>query len=331
MRRRLTLVVATLVFFTVSTFALETDQFFAWGQPLEDETDMVNAKVNLEISRVLDEINGRRGWRDLSCHRLVRKIKGRFRMFIFTDLELWAVNTALLDRIPSTADGEARFVRGSVYRDLTFIDLASWLPHSPTIRINDVRLGTDKFAHFFSEGWWYYRFYRKARRNGKDPEEAEARAINRGILSEKTILGKTSSGVFSPADLEANYQGMRFLVGLCEGGEPALERSDEGWRLSAPFDFRDYVSPEWDESYQPSMYTKRVWSKVRRRDQQIQGQAPPGREQDRLHRDEPRPGQRRARRNPTPNQHPGAPGPQSRALQAPAGDPARARPLDRLR
>ena len=30
-----------------------------------------------------------------------------------------------------------------------------------------------------------------------------------------------------------------------------------------PFDFRDHVSPEWDESYQVSIFSERRWNKVR--------------------------------------------------------------------
>jgi hypothetical protein len=38
--------------------AIETDQYYTWGKELEDSTEMVNAWVNLEIARGLEEING---------------------------------------------------------------------------------------------------------------------------------------------------------------------------------------------------------------------------------------------------------------------------------
>ena len=72
-----------------------------------------------------------------------------------------------------------------------------------------------------------------------------------------------ASGVLSLSDLEANYQGLRFFKGLCDGEEPQLAMTDDGWRLAAPFDFRDYVTPEWDESYNPSVFGTRRWKKVR--------------------------------------------------------------------
>jgi hypothetical protein len=243
--------------------ALETDQYYAWRRPLEDVTDLFNAKVGLEISRVLDEVNRRRNGDALSCHETLIQLRRHFRMFIFHELELWATNSRLIDRIPGSDAEEVTFSRENIYGTLRFTDMGSWIPTSPTIRINDVRIGADKITHFFSEGWWYYRFYLRKREDGGSVEESISRAIERGVFTERTILGKTTSGVFSAADLEANYHGLLFLVRMCEGDDTQLQRKSDGWRMTRPFDFRDYVTPEWDESYQPSHYTRRTWKKVR--------------------------------------------------------------------
>jgi hypothetical protein len=55
-------------------------------------------------------------------------------------------------------------------------------------------------------------------------------AVLFGVLTERTILGTSSSGIFSVSDLEANYRGMQFYRGLCDGPHPALVRleRDEG-------------------------------------------------------------------------------------------------------
>ena len=42
-----------------------------------------------------------------------------------------------------------------------------------------------------------------------------------------------------------------------------LARDPGGWRLERPFDIRDYVSPEWDESWEPNVYTRYRWAKVK--------------------------------------------------------------------
>ena len=242
--------------------AIETDQYYAWGRTLEDSTAVLNAKVNSEILLVLDEVNAKASWPALDCFDVAKRIHNHFRLFILHDVELWANNTSLIDRVPATPDEELLFRKRYLYRSANPLDVGTWMPPSPTIEVAGVRIGTDKLTHFFSEGWMSYGWYRSGVAKGLSPGEAELRAIDRGILLERSILGMAASGVFSPADLEANYQGMRFFIGLCEADSPALEQGQEGWRLSRPFDLRDHVSPEWDESWQPCVYAKRRWKKV---------------------------------------------------------------------
>jgi hypothetical protein len=94
-------------------------------------------------------------------------------------------------------------------------------------------------------------------------DEAVGFSVRRGIAIETTVLGGVISGVISPADLEANYQGLSWYIDLCEGEPPLLERTEAGWRVREPFDMRPYVSPEWDESYLPNVVMKGRWVHVR--------------------------------------------------------------------
>jgi hypothetical protein len=244
------------------TPAIETDQYYAWGRTVADATDVLNAKFNLELERVLDRV-ARHGPEGASCHAVRKRIVRHFRLLIYHDLELWALQSPLVERVPATAEEEFEFRRRYLYHDHGSLDPVRLIPPSPTIELGGVRLGTDKLTHFLSEGWWYFRWYRNGVRRGMSEAEAERRAIGRGILTERTLLGMGASGVFSLADLEANYQGMRFLEALCEGERPLLVRSAGGWVLREPVDFRDYVTPEWDESFQPSIYSPRRWKRVR--------------------------------------------------------------------
>jgi hypothetical protein len=247
---------------TAPAGAIETDQYYAWGREIADSTDVINAKVNVEIQAVLDRVNAKRSWPRMSCHQVLKRIRGHFRLFIFHDLELWVDNCSLVERVPATPEEELRFRERYLYSNHGPFDVGTWMPPSPTIELAGVRVGTDKLTHFFSEGWLSYQRYRRARGRGLSHEEAERRAIDRGILIERFILGTAASGVFSLADLEADYEGLLFFRNLCDPESPGLRRTDEGWRLVEPFDFRDHVSPEWDESYQPSIFTARRWEKV---------------------------------------------------------------------
>ncbi len=241
---------------------LETDQYYAWGRELADATEVLNAKVNLEIASALERVNARRSWERRSCPAVARRIASRFRWFIFHDLELWAANTALVERVPGDEEDELRFMREYLYHRTGLFDPGTKVPPSPTIEVGAVRFGTDKLAHFFSQGWKYYDSYRRGRRSGLGREAAERRAIRRGIRPERTVLGYTW-GIFSLADLEANHAGMRFFIDLCEGQAPVLQKDSSGWRQARRFDFREHVAPEWDESFQVSIFGRRRWERVR--------------------------------------------------------------------
>ena len=82
-----------------------------------------------------------------------------------------------------------------------------------------IYFGTDKLSHWMSTGERYYRKYKKNFKKFNDKEKAFKEAINYGIFLDRFILGGISSGVFSYADLEANFQGLLFNRNFCEAGE----------------------------------------------------------------------------------------------------------------
>ena len=243
--------------------ALECDQYFAWGRPLADATEAINAKVNADISDALTAVNARRDRGDLSCRTVEKRIVDRFIYLIFLKPETLATNTSLVERVPATPAEELRFRRAYVYGRTSAIDIIRWMPPSPTISVDGIRMGTDKLSHLFSEGLWYHRWYRSFRERGLGHDEALRKAVLRGVLTERTILGGTSSGVLSLGDLEANEAGMRFYNSFCDAAEPNLRLGPSGWEVARPFDLASYVSPEWDESWQPNIYSKSRWEKVR--------------------------------------------------------------------
>ncbi len=243
--------------------ALETDQYYAWRRPLADSSDALNAKINFELQDALRGINGKNDGRDASCQDVVEAIHSRYALFIFQKIELWAQRTAVLSRIPVDQSEEFAYRKNWIYGQIAWYDLSRSVPPSPTIEIAGVRLGTDKISHFFSEGHYYLEWYESARERGLSHDAAVEFAVRRGIAIETTVLGGVISGVISPADLEANYQGLGWYIALCGGEAPLLERRDAGWVLREPFDLRPYVSPEWDESYFPNVVMKGRWSRVK--------------------------------------------------------------------
>jgi len=241
--------------------ALETDQFYAWNRPLKDATGAINAEVNAEIEAALQRIDARR--KPCSCKDAEKAIHDRFEYAVIARIELWAMKSSLVDRVPANADEEPTYRREWIYGKTSPLDPINWMPASPTIEVAGVRIGADKLGHFFSDGEWAHQWYQRTLKHGATEDNAMAQAIEFSVVGERSIWGKGTSGTFSLSDLEADFQGLMFYRGLCGGAEPALEPASGGWRLKKPFDLRDWVGPAWDESWKPCIYSPSRWAKVR--------------------------------------------------------------------
>jgi hypothetical protein len=241
--------------------ALETDQYYAWGRPLADATDMVNARLTLELERAIGSFPPDRPPK--SCRKIAAAFRARLRFVLLHDIQIWAWNTEWVDRIPDGGEAWREYTRTNLYSQNPPYNPATWMPYTPTIEVAGVRMGTDKLAHFVSSGWTYYSVYSKALEKGETRDEAARSAVHRGIIEESLMLGKLASGVLAIPDLEASFAGMHFYTDLCGGEDPILELAEDGWVISRPIDLRDYVTPRWDESFQPSVYTARRWHKIR--------------------------------------------------------------------
>lgn len=244
-----------------AAWTLETDQYWAWGRPLADSTAAVNAKFNLELERTLASFPEDKP--PTSCRKVAAAYRARMRFVLLHDIQVWAWNTRFVDRVPDGGEEYAEYRRTNLYSNHSWIDTGTWMPFTPTIEVAGVRFGTDKLAHFVSSGWTYYDEYRKAVEAGETTIAAERAAVGRGMLEERLVLGGATSGVEAIADLEASYAGMHFYRDLCGGEDPILLLGELGWRISRPVDLQNYVTPRWDESYQPPVYSDSRWRKVR--------------------------------------------------------------------
>ncbi len=238
----------------------ETDQYLAWGAPIEDSAEAVNAYVNRGFEKRLQRIN-RRGGERLECAdvppRLYRYL---FHGLLSSRLRDFLHDDPSVDRHPDDGVRYWRYLRDSVFRQPAF---PFFMPMARTIRIGEVRMGIDKINHVFGFGRRYYNHYLRARRSGVDEHEAVRRAVLWGLGIERYFVGGQIDGILSYADLEANYQGMRLARDLCEAQPPHLVQEDGRWRLARPVDLRDYVNPRFDESYNPNFYIWWRWRQVK--------------------------------------------------------------------
>jgi hypothetical protein len=136
-----------------------------------------------------------------------------------------------------------------------------------TVKVHDCYIGIDKVSHFTGMGAWYYNYYRSARLAGQTQEEAiaTARAVGQyGPISEHWFVGGITCGIYSNADMAANYLGLKYYVNIAEPvvlrGEwhgPMVARHGPYWKIQShvgPEYFALFVSPHFDEVLNPCLY-----------------------------------------------------------------------------
>ena len=230
----------------VPGWSMETDQFTNRRQPLADSTAVLNSKVNDALEDALSE------WGHLNDEvkltaEIYQRLGGRS---VVDRLERWALRSEQVEKI-RTPRSESIYGGLPVWVSPTIFLFGI----GATIKINGVLIGTDKIGHFFSQG---RKFYLRYRRFGE-----EDRAARRSEFTERAIFGSLTTGIYSNADLVANYEGYRFYRSLFEpdlvaGKRAILEWSNDGWVMKRRFDWADHVNPYWDEARNVSDFSHRL-------------------------------------------------------------------------
>ncbi len=226
--------------------AAETDQFMTWGLEIQDSATVLNARFNLELDHFLETINRRtcplRNPSEVTSEFFWYLCKGlvgsRYRDFI--------QHAENVEKYPARSISLFKYFRQSVYREPAFPFL---LPMTRTIRVGEVYCGTDKIAHFLSFGRRYFQRHERHVKEGLSEEEATERVIRWGFTHEMVTVGGLVDGIVSLSDLEANYQGMRLAFDICGGSRPFVAGHDGKWRRVRAVDLREYITPDFDESY----------------------------------------------------------------------------------
>lgn len=246
------LLLTTSMATTTTSWAAETEPHYAWFFPPRDGSRGINAAVDAAVAAALSDVNARADRETLRCEDVAIRATARLAptagWFFLGLTRSWDV-----DFSPhSSTEYVERFLPISVYRHARLFPFGKVVPTDPAVRVGDIVFGTDKIAHFFTNGGRYFvRF--NAERGVVGDDEAEVRAIEDGVDEERGILGQWASGIFSYADLEANHSGLGFYRGLCEGPSPALRKEQGRWQME-PFDIARFVTPCWDEAWEPSVF-----------------------------------------------------------------------------
>lgn len=238
---------------TTPVAAYECDQYWNRLTPLEDSAELINQRFREALKDLAAEWKGPEDRRRFAT--LVYKYLGS-RHWV-DPVERWAMTDPRFDRLPQSR-------RETVYADIPFwarrVMFFSGI--GGTIRVDSHLIGTDKLGHFVSQGWKYY----KRHLRGLSGEEVVAL----GRRNERGWFGALFTGIFSNADLVANYEGYRFYRSLFEDdiveGLPALVVFEFGGaRIQRDFDLRRWVNDFWDEALNPNHYSDYVARHLKRR------------------------------------------------------------------
>ena len=248
-----TLVRALAAFIACSqlVFADETDQYLVWDRELADAAPAINDFVNRVARESIDAENAKPG-PPCDCETLSLQI--------LPEIYLDRLRADLIAFVESSEDIDVYPPRNVAPEDILALSIYRRAPVpmvirvTRTIRIGDVYLGVDKLNHLVGIGRRYFVRYLSDRRSGLSEREATDNVIRWGVLVENSVLGTLINGIFSSADLEANYQGLLFARRFCEGPDPYLQFDGQEWRLAREIDLRDFVTPAFDETYYPPLY-----------------------------------------------------------------------------
>jgi hypothetical protein len=266
--------------------AYEADQFTLPPEPLTDLGPVLAVWVHRSLADVMDELNARIAHLEvqaaqaesesqrkrrqdqiqacLADQRVAKAIYQRLGLgWPEAQVELWIREAPIQADHPwsfAVSYDDSIFGTAALARPLLIIGL------SPTIRVFGVHMGIDKVGHFFQQGYEYYEQYLQQRARGATQDQATAAAVRLGVEQEQTIFGDWPTGVYSNADLAANYAGFQFFLNLTQtveiGGHrrpPILIRRDGRWAFN-PLAGDDYLQPfitdHFDEAMNPPLYSQ---------------------------------------------------------------------------
>jgi len=296
MRAIAVLLLAPVLFLSPGgVFAFETDQFNLPPVPLADIGDEVSGYVEANVIAALDEVNAQID-RSLACLERTTAGKGcNARDTEQKKLAYLRSNEGLANEVfKRLGDGNIfrtkfgkwvnsheflsnpAMFKTSYLESIYAVIPANYLTISPTVKMFGTEFGSDKLEHFFQQGYSYYKIRNAANAKGTIGEDAIAQAVEWGKKTERTYYGLLVSGVYSNADLYANYAGMRFYDGLTQDisiGEttrPAIAVQENGhWSINEQPTLRNrlikpFISEHLNEALNPSGYAFTIFSSVRR-------------------------------------------------------------------
>lgn len=278
-----------VVLLAQSAAAFETDQYNLPPAPLGDIGEELSEYVEQNLKKAIDKVNAeiiRRqsclnknaaepgsekcesAEKELARLRFLRSERAIARevfkplgggVFPFTRSASWVESHRF--------KAQPAVYKTDYLNSIHFTAPANYITISPTVKVYGAEFGTDKIAHFFEQGYTYYKITQQAAAKGATPDQAVRKAIRWGQKTERTYFGTLVSGVYSNADLAANYVGLLFYQGLTreikikDETRPAVLRLENGiWILNPNLNLREslikpFFTEHLNEALNPSIFS----------------------------------------------------------------------------
>jgi hypothetical protein len=285
---------SALLLCPIAGLAFETDQFNLPPEPLADIGSEISNYIEANVREAVASVNGDIGkslaclenpGKDKTCgsreSEQVRLAKLRSDEAIVNEVyKRLGDGTIFRSKFGKWFNSHDFQMTPSKYKtdylDSIYVALpANYWTISPTIDLYGVQFGTDKLEHFFQQGYRYHQIERDAAAKGEEPAKAGEKAVKWGQKTERTFYGLLVSGVYSNADLYANYAGMKFYDGLTRpvnigsSTRPALIVQNDGrWNINEEISLSDnllkpFITEHLNEALNPSGYAFTIFASVK--------------------------------------------------------------------
>lgn len=282
-------------------FAAEIDSVTPRKIKLENSLALINSIINQRLQEGVEKANIHREYIE-DIDELIDDENYCDEDVLYTELRKaiyqsytasWGLKGYDLDkqlRELLTKQSYSLSLNDSIYRDIDFLEGISLnlKELSDVVNINAYLVGLDKIGHFFAEGWRYFELTR-------EENSSIEQALAWGKLQESGKFGYSTTGIFSFADLTANFNGWRFWNKvLLKHNDPLNSfmanifnrpyvsckvqiidsiinrKLIRAWEYNKRFDLSDYVDGAWDEGNNCNSYeTPVIEAKVKSRIKQV--------------------------------------------------------------
>lgn len=251
---KLHILLLVLIFSQTSLHSAETDPFTPRYYETEEGLPPINKEINRRLTLILEILNKSPEALNSSCSWAAYEqlLGAKLRRPFQGQIEAYIVDTPGLPKDVIPFDQSVFKNVPTIFSFQIEIGSVLGIGFADSIHHNGFLIGADKFGHFIDEGYYYYSLV-----NHWNIEISDV--LNFGKFIEYAFEGELLSGVYSYADLSANYDGYRFwtnLLGSNKNNKDSLYVScNKGnWIIKNPIDLGIYIAPSWDEGMNCSEY-----------------------------------------------------------------------------